>query len=79
MNESTLMTDGLFLMLIGMSTVFVFLSLLVFLTSFIKHFASAEPQVSSSALSNQPNKQSEEELAAVAAAVFAFRNKNSPP
>jgi oxaloacetate decarboxylase (Na+ extruding) subunit gamma len=77
MNETNLMTDGLFLMLIGMSTVFTFLSLLVLLTSFIKHFAGTESATSSRIRTTQANSQSEEELAAVSAAVFAYRNKNS--
>lgn len=72
MNDSNLIYDGALLMLIGMGTVFIFLSLLVFLTSLLQKFATDNAAI-------QPRieklKTDEDEIAAVTAAVYAYRSK----
>jgi oxaloacetate decarboxylase gamma subunit len=68
--QATLLEQGITLMLVGMGTVFVFLSLLVMamtgMASIIKHLATA---VDAGA--------SDEEVAAITAAVAMHRRKHS--
>jgi oxaloacetate decarboxylase gamma subunit len=68
--ESTLFNQGLELMLVGMGTVFVFLTLLVIAMSLMANIiARLAPRVAQGI--------SDEELAAVTAAIAAHRNKHS--
>jgi oxaloacetate decarboxylase gamma subunit len=68
--ESTLFNQGLELMLVGMGTVFVFLTLLVIAMSLMANIiARLAPRVAQEI--------SDEELAAVTAAIAAHRNKRS--
>lgn len=68
--ESTLFNQGLELMLVGMGTVFVFLTLLVIAMSLMANIiARLAPRVVQGI--------SDEELAAVTAAIAAHRNKRS--
>lgn len=68
--ESTLFNQGLELMLVGMGTVFVFLTLLVIAMSLMANIiARLAPRVVQGI--------SDEELAAVTVAIAAHRNKRS--
>jgi oxaloacetate decarboxylase gamma subunit len=68
--ESTLFNQGLGLMLVGMGTVFVFLTLLVIAMSLMAHIiARFAPHVAQGI--------SDEELAAVTAAIAVHRKKHS--
>ena len=69
MNESNLIFDGFLLMLTGMGTVFIFLSILVFFTGLIHRFAEEERVVPNI----KRDKQDDDEVAAVSAAVYAYR------
>ena len=74
MTESNLISDGILLMLIGMGTVFVFLSVLVFFTSMIHHLIGDEPKPKFV----PPKSVSEsDEIAAITAAVHTYRQKNT--
>ena len=67
--EPTLFNQGLGLMLVGMGTVFVFLTLLVFAMSLMAHIiARIAPRVAEGI--------SDEELAAVTAAIAVHRKKH---
>jgi len=72
MTESNLVSDGALLMLIGMGTVFVFLSILVFFTSMLQRVIGTEK--SQSAVSLVPATQ-QDEIVAITAAVHAYRSK----
>lgn len=72
MNDSNLISDGALLMLIGMGTVFVFLSLLVFLTSLLQKFVTDNKAIQPRA---EKLKTDDDEVAAVTAAVYAYRSK----
>jgi oxaloacetate decarboxylase gamma subunit len=68
--ESSLLNQGLGLMLVGMGTVFVFLTLLVIAMSAMGGIVRRlSPQVAEGP--------SDDEVAAITAAVVAHRNKNS--
>jgi oxaloacetate decarboxylase gamma subunit len=68
--ESSLLNQGLELMLVGMGTVFVFLTLLVIAMSVMGGIVGRiSPRVA-----DGPN---DDEVAAITAAVVAHRNKNS--
>lgn len=68
--ESTLFNQGLELMLVGMGTVFVFLTLLVVAMSLMANIiARLAPRAADGI--------SDEELAAVTAAIAVHRNKHS--
>ena len=75
MTESNLISDGILLMAIGMGTVFVFLSLLVFLTSMLFRLLGEQPV---EAVALHQSNHNEDEIAAITAAVHAFRLKNKP-
>ncbi|WP_444998245.1 OadG family protein [Aliikangiella sp. IMCC44359] len=72
MNESNIISDGFLLMLTGMGTVFIFLSILVFFTGLLQRFAKEEVIKQTS---NKQCKYDEDEIAAVSAAVYAYRQK----
>lgn len=75
MDNSNLILEGVQLMFIGMSMVFVFLSILVLCMGFMqKLFVGSEPKKTFN-LSHQ--QVSNEEIAAISAAVHSFRHKNS--
>ena len=68
--ESSLLNQGLELMLVGMGTVFVFLTLLVIAMSVMGGIVRrVSPQVADGP--------SDDEVAAITAAVVAHRNKNA--
>ena len=68
--ESTLMNQGLELMLVGMGTVFVFLTVLVIAMSFMASLvARLAPAVAEGV--------TDEEVAAITAAITAHRKKHS--
>jgi oxaloacetate decarboxylase (Na+ extruding) subunit gamma len=73
MTESNLISDGIFLMLTGMGTVFIFLSLLVFLTHMLYRLLGEELIVPA-ALAAEAN--NDDEIAAATAAVHAYRSKH---
>ncbi len=76
MNESSLFFQGFQLMLVGMGMVFVFLSVLVICTSLLKRLF-AEPTVVAIKPKTSPNIQAtEEELAAISAAIHLYRSSN---
>jgi len=68
--EANLLYEGLMLMLVGMGTVFVFLTLLVMAMSLMARILkSSAPMTGTGA--------SDEEVAAISAAITMHRNKNS--
>lgn len=69
MNESNLISDGVLLMLIGMGTVFVFLSILVFCTSMLEKLVSTDVLPNTAKVAPT----SDDEVAAVTAAVYTYR------
>ncbi|MDC0598597.1 OadG family transporter subunit [Gammaproteobacteria bacterium] len=75
MNSGELISEGFNLMLLGMGTVFVFLTILVFVTtlmsSLVQKYAPAKPAESKT--SGQLNDQTL--LAVISAAIHAHRNK----
>ncbi|TQV76984.1 sodium pump decarboxylase subunit gamma [Aliikangiella marina] len=74
MTESSLLSEGLILMLTGMGMVFVFLSILVFFTSLLYRFFGEEPTTDKSRARTES---SDDEIAAASAAVYAYRKKHS--
>ena len=68
--ESTLFNQGLELMLVGMGTVFVFLTLLVIAMSLMANLIARFAPTAAEGISD-------EELAAVTAAIALHRNKRS--
>lgn len=74
--------EGLNLMLIGMGTVFLFLTLLVFCTQFMSHLiARYFPEAAKplpSAPPPAPDRRQEEILAAVSATVHHHRQRHRP-
>ncbi|MET1254309.1 OadG family protein [Aliikangiella maris] len=73
MNESNLIFDGVILMLTGMGTVFIFLTILVFFTGFLQRFAKPEP----TPITKKTAQINDDEVAAVSAAVYAYRQNNT--
>jgi len=76
MNDSSLILDGVQLMLVGMGMVFVFLSVLVLCTSFMQKIFKAEQSSISLTPSTTPSI-TDEEVAVISAAVHKFRS-NKP-
>ena len=74
MNESNLILEGVQLMLVGMGMVFVFLSVLVVVTSFMPRIFKPEEQVLSAQTTSSV---SDEEVAAISAAVHQYRSNKS--
>ena len=68
--EATLLYEGLMLMLVGMGTVFVFLTLLVVAMSLMARILKSMTPVTESGVTD-------EEVAAITAAIAMHRNKNS--
>jgi oxaloacetate decarboxylase gamma subunit len=68
--ETSLMNQGVDLMLVGMGTVFVFLTLLVMSMSVMAGIITRLSQVAEEGISD-------EEVAAITAAIAQHRNKNS--
>lgn len=68
--QATLMDQGLTLMLVGMGTVFVFLTLLVMVMSLMAAVIKRLAPVASEVVSD-------EEVAAITAAITQHRQKNS--
>jgi len=75
MQHSNLISDGLQLMLIGMSMVFIFLSVLVILTSLMQKILVTDSSNTNVVASN--NQINQDEIAAVSAAVHQYRQNNS--
>ena len=67
--EATLLNEGLTLMLVGMGTVFVFLTLLVMAMSLMAGIVKRLSPVAEEGISD-------EEVAAITAAIAQHRNKN---
>ncbi len=74
MNTTTQIFDGLQLMLIGMSTVFVFLSILVIILNLFKVIFSQEVDTASSAKNDLV---SDDEVAAISGAIHQHRQNNN--
>lgn len=71
-----LMAQGLQLMLVGMGTVFVFLTALVFATTLMSRLvAGSGTAVPASDTARPPGGPSDEELAAIAAAINLHRRR----
>jgi len=68
--QATLLDQGITLMLVGMGTVFVFLSLLVMAMTMMAGIVTRLTRVTE-------NDISDEEVAAITAAIAQHRNKNS--
>ena len=68
--EATLLYQGLMLMLVGMGTVFVFLTLLVMAMSMMARILKTSTPVTETGVSD-------EEVAAITAAIAMHRKKNS--
>lgn len=74
MNETNLIFDGLQLMLVGMGMVFVFLTVLVFFTSMMAKIFR-EP-IAESPPVRREGQVSEDEAAAITAAIHSYRSKH---
>lgn len=73
--SADLMNQGLELMLVGMGTVFVFLTALVFATTLMSRLVMRfQPQVTASAAAEEI---SEEEVAAISAAIISHRRRQT--
>ena len=68
--EATLFSQGLMLMLVGMGTVFVFLTLLVMAMTLMARILKPRTLVAETGVTD-------EEVAAIAAAIAMHRDKNS--
>ena len=68
--EANLLYEGLMLMLVGMGTVFVFLTLLVMAMSLMARILKSSAPIMETGASD-------EEVAAITAAITMHRNKNS--
>ena len=68
--QATLMDQGVTLMLVGMGTVFVFLTLLVIMMTVMAQVIARLTPAPEEAVSN-------EEVAAISAAIAQHRNRNS--
>ena len=68
--EANLLYEGLMLMLVGMGTVFVFLTLLVMAMSLMARILKSSTPMTDAGVSD-------EEVAAITAAIAMHRNKNS--
>jgi sodium pump decarboxylase gamma subunit len=68
--EANLLYEGLMLMLVGMGTVFVFLTLLVMAMSLMARILKNSTLMTDTGVSD-------EEVAAITAAIAMHRNKNS--
>lgn len=83
MNSENIVTEGLNLMLMGMGTVFVFLTILVFVTSFMssliqKYFPETSVEVlPTAATSLSSGKNNPALLAVISAAIHAHRSNKS--
>ena len=75
MNDTNLISDGFQLMLVGMGMVFVFLSILVFITSLMEKWLSEPQPVKTN--NNDNNKVSGAEIAAISSAIHTYRSKNA--
>ena len=76
MDNSNIILDGLKLMLIGMSTVFVFLSVLVFLIVLMRKWLSNEIELNDKPLEAENFQADNNIIAAISSAVHAFRKNN---
>ena len=76
MNNSNIILDGLRLMLIGMSTVFVFLSVLVFLIILMRKWLSNEIELNDKSLEAENFQTDNNIIAAISSAVHTFRKNN---
>ena len=72
MQSSNLVFEGVQLMFVGMSMVFVFLSVLVFVTSFIRKFLQDDED---SSIDSSGAEVSSDEVAAISAAIHKFKAK----
>ena len=76
MLDTELLSNGFQLMLVGMGMVFVFLSVLVFVTSLMQKFL-VEPPVEVIKDVQAKEDITSEEIAAISVAIHTYRNKNS--
>ncbi|MCW8876659.1 MAG: OadG family transporter subunit [Kangiellaceae bacterium] len=76
MLDTELLSNGFQLMLVGMGMVFVFLSVLVFVTILMQRFLG-EPPVTVISEVQRKEQISSEEIAAISSAIHTYRNKNS--
>lgn len=79
--QQTLWQQGVELMLFGMGTVFVFLSLLIVMTTmmsaFIQRFVKPEPvQTPASATSEQSSANDQHLIAVISAAIHKYRSRD---
>lgn len=80
METENLITEGFSLMLMGMGTVFVFLTILVFVTTFMstlvqKYFPETEVEALPSTVSPAGGHSNQTLLAVISAAIHAHRTK----